>query len=249
MMENRLMKKTGYWQLPCYGNAEVVGILRTNEDLVVTSRVKLFPGLLEYSRLVDANVEEPSKGYILLVSSKTKELIGTLKMNGTVCSLAFADDGNRLLSSGSDGEVYHWDLRMRTCFHKAVDEGCINGMALCTSPNGRMFAAGSDSGIVNIYNRDDFLGGKRKPIKTVENLTTKVDFLKFNSDAQILAICSTMKKNSLKLIHVPLFAVYSNWSPLNKNLHYPWCLDFSPGGGFTAVGKVLLYKLHRYNHA
>ena len=116
-----------------------------------------------------------------------------------------------------------------------------------------MFAAGSDSGIVNIYNRDEFLGGKRKPIKTIENLTTKVDFMKFNSDSQILAICSTMKKNSLKLIHVPSFTVYSNWPPLNKNLHYPRSLDFSPGSGFMAVGnaagKVLLYKLHHYNHA
>ncbi|MBA0629996.1 hypothetical protein Godav_002132, partial [Gossypium davidsonii] len=347
-----------------YGNGEVVDdILRTNEDLVVKSRVKLLPGLLEYSRLVDANAEEPSngpinsvqfhrnaqlllaagldrrirffqidgkrntkiqsvfledcpirkasflpdgsqviiagrrkffycfdlvkakvdkigplvgreekslevfeispdsstiaflgnEGYILLVSSKTKELIGTLKMNGTVRSLAFADNGNQLLSSGGDGEVYHWDLRTRTCIHKAVDEGCINGTALCTSLNGRMFAAGSDSGIVNVYNRDEFLGGKRKPIKTVENLTTKVDFMKFNSDAQILAICSTMKKNSLKMIHVPSFTVYSNWPPLNKNLQYPRCLDFSPGGGFMAVGnaagKVLLYKLHHYNHA
>lgn len=194
-----------------------------------------------------------NEGYILLVSSKTKELIGTLKMNGTVRSLAFADNGNQLLSSGGDGEVYHWDLRTRTCIHKAVDEGCINGTSLCTSPNARMFAAGSDSGIVNVYNRDEFLGGKRKPIKTVENLTTKVDFMKFNSDAQILAICSTMKKNSLKLIHVPSFTVYSNWPPLNKNLQYPRCLDFSPGGGFMAVGnaagKVLLYKLHHYNHA
>ncbi|XVE52264.1 hypothetical protein DITRI_Ditri02bG0109100 [Diplodiscus trichospermus] len=347
-----------------YRNVELDDdILRTNEDLVVKSRVKLLPGLLEYSRLVDANAEEPSngpinsvqfhrnaqlllaagldrrirffqidgkrntkiqsvfledcpvrkasflpdgsqviiagrrkffycfdlvkakvdkigplvgreekslevfevspdsstiaflgnEGYILLVSSKTKELIGTLKMNGTVRSLAFADDGKQLLSAGGDGQVYHWDLRTRTCFHKAVDDGCINGTALCTSPNGRMFAAGSDSGIVNIYNRDEFLGGKRKPIKIIENLTTKVDFMKFNSDAQILAICSTMKKNSLKLIHVPSFTVYSNWPPLNKNLHYPRCLDFSPGGGFMAVGnaagKVLLYKLHHYDHA
>jgi len=66
--------------------------------------------------------------------------------------------------------------------HKVVDEGCINGTALCTSPSGSLFAAGSDSGIVNIYNREDFLGGKRKPMKTIENLTTKVDFMKFNTD-------------------------------------------------------------------
>ncbi|KAA8534307.1 hypothetical protein F0562_031866 [Nyssa sinensis] len=323
-------------------------ILRTNENLVWKNSTKLLPGLLEYSRLVDANAEDPStgpinsvqfhrnaqlllaggldkklrffqidgkrntkiqsiflddcpirkasflpdgsqviisgrrkffysfdlvkakvdkigpltgreekslevfevspdsstiafvgnEGYILLVSSKTKELIGTLKMNGTARTLAFANDGQKLLSSGGDGHIYHWDLRTRACFHKAVDEGCINGTALCTSPIGTLFAAGSDSGIVNIYNREEFLGGKRKPIKTIENLTTKVDFMKFNNDAQILAISSSMKKSSLKLVHIPSFTVFSNWPPPNQNLHYPCCMDFSPGGGFVAMANA-----------
>ncbi|KAF8394336.1 hypothetical protein HHK36_020544 [Tetracentron sinense] len=347
-----------------YENAEGDDdVLRTNEDLVVKSSTKLFPGLIEYSRLVNANAEDPSsgpinsvqfhrnaqllltagldrrlrffqidgkrntkiqsifledcpirkaaflpdgsqvivsgrrkffysfdlvkakvdktgpltgreekslevfevspdsstiafvgnEGYILLVSSKTKELIGTLKMNGTARSLAFADDGRQLLSSGGDGHVYHWDLRTRTCFHKAVDEGCVNGSALCTSPNGTLFASSSGSGIVNVYNREEFIGGKRRPIKTIENLTTNVDCLKFNNDAQILAISSSLQKNSLKLIHIPSFTVFSNWPPPNQTLHHPRCLDFSPGGGFMAMGnaagKVLLYKLHHYQHA
>lgn len=356
--ENSIVTARGYEHVKGFED-----ILRTNEDLVVKSRTKLLPGLLEYSRLVDANAQDASngpinsvqfhrnaqlllaagldrrlrffqidgkrntkiqsifiddcpirkasflpdgsqviitgrrkffysfdlvkakvdkigplvgreekslevfevspdsstiafvgnEGYILLVSSKTKELIGTLKMNGTARALAFADDGHQLLSHGGDGQVYHWDLRTRMCIHKAVDEGCINGTALCTSPNGSFFAAGSDSGIVNVYNREEFLGGKRKPIKAIENLTTKVDFLKFNNDAQILAICSHMKKSSLKLIHVPSFTTFSNWPPATRSLHYPRCLDFSPGGGFMAVGnaagKVLLYKLHHYHHA
>lgn len=349
-----------------YGSKDVKlvdDILQSNEDLVVKSRTKLLPGLLEYSRLVDANAFDPSnapinsvqfhrnsqlllvggldkklrffqidgkrntkiqsifledfpikkasflpngsqviisgrrkffhvldlvkasvdkvgplvgreekslesfevspdsdtiaflgnEGYILLVSSKTKELIGTLKMNGTVRSVAFTDDGRQLLSSGGDGQIYHWDLRTRTCIHKGVDEGSINGTALCTSPNGSMFASGSDSGIVNIYNRQEFLGGKRKPIKAIENLTTKVDFMKFNHDAQILAISSSMKKNSSKLIHIPSFTVFSNWPSPNRAVHYPRCLDFSPHGGFMALGnaegKVLLYKLHHYHDA
>ncbi|KAL8029101.1 hypothetical protein ABFX02_14G206300 [Erythranthe guttata] len=194
-----------------------------------------------------------NEGHILLVSTKTKELIGTLKMNGSVRSVAFTNDGQQLLSSGGDGKIYHWDLRTRSCFHIGTDEGCLNGTALCTSPVGNLFAAGSDSGIVNIYNRDEFLGGKKKPIKAVENLTTKVDFVKFNHDAQILAVSSRMKKNSLKLIHVPSFTVFSNWPPSNQALHYPSCMDFSPNGGFMAMGnaagKVLLYKLHHYHHA
>ncbi|XP_010274110.1 PREDICTED: U3 small nucleolar RNA-associated protein 18 homolog [Nelumbo nucifera] len=357
-------EESGAVVVPEYQDIEADNdILRTNEDLVVKSSSRLLPGILEHSRLVDANATEPSngpinsvqfhrnaqlllaagldrrlrffqidgkrnpkvqsifledcpirkacflpdgsqviaggrrkffysfdlvkakvdkigpltgreekslevfevspdsstiafvgnEGYILLVSSKTKDLIGTLKMNGTARSLAFANDGKHLLSSGGDGHVYHWDLRTRRCFHKAVDDGCINGTALCTSPDGSLFAAGSDSGIVNIYNREDFLGGKRKPIKTVENLTTKVDFLKFNHDAQILAVCSNMQKNSLKLLHIPSFTVFSNWPPANRVLEYPRCLDFSPGGGFMALGnaagKVFLYKLHHYEHA
>ncbi|KAL8513712.1 hypothetical protein ACS0TY_012995 [Phlomoides rotata] len=338
-------------------------ILRTNEDLVLKSRTKLLPGLLEYSRLVDANMKDPShgpinsvqfhknaqlllvggldrkfnffqvdgkknetiqsifledcpirkaaflpdgskaiisgrrkfaysfdlvkasvdkigpltgrdekslesfevspdsstiafignEGYILLVSTKTKALIGTLKMNGTVRSLAFSNDGQKLLSSGGDGQIYHWDLRTRKCLHKGADEGCLNGTVLSVSPIGNLFAAGSDSGIVNIYNEDEFLGGKRKPLKVIENLTTKVDFMKFNSDAQILAISSRMKKNSMKLIHVPSLSVFSNWPPPNQILHYPTCMDFSPHGGFMAMGnaagKVLLYKLHHYHQA
>ncbi|KVH99577.1 U3 small nucleolar RNA-associated protein 18 homolog [Cynara cardunculus var. scolymus] len=344
-------------------NGDVDSILQTTQDLVVKSSAKLLPGLLEYSRLVDANAQDPSsgpinsvqfhrngqllltggldkklrffqidgkrntkiqtifvddcpirkasftpdgsqvilsgrrkffysfdlvkakmdkigplvgrdeksletfeispdsntiaflgnEGYILLVSSKTKELIGTLKMNGTARALAFTNGGQQLMSTGGDGQIYHWDLRTMTCFHKGVDDGCITGTALGSSPNGNIFAAGSDSGIVNIYNRDEFLGGNKKPIKTIENLTTKVDFMRFNSDAQILAICSSMKKNSMKLVHIPSFTVFSNWPPSNRTLQYPRCLDFSPGGGMMAMGNaaghVLLYKLNHYQHA
>ncbi|XP_073005829.1 U3 small nucleolar RNA-associated protein 18 homolog [Typha latifolia] len=338
-------------------------ILRSNDELVVRDSVKLLPGLLEYSRLVDANAEEPSngpinsvqfhrngqllltagldrrlrffqidgkrnakiqsifvedcpvhkasflpdgseviisgrrkffysfdltkatvskigpltgreeksleefevspdsstiafignEGYILLVSSRTKELIGTLKMNGSARSLAFTDGGQQLLSSGGDGQVYHWDLRTRKCIHKGIDEGSLMGSSLCASPNSSLFAAGSSSGIVNVYKREEFLGGKRKPLKTIESLTTMVDQMKFNHDAQILAISSRMKKNGLKLVHVPSFNVFSNWPAPRFSLQYPRCLDFSPGGGFMTVGnsagKVLLYKLHHYQNA
>ncbi|KAL4356412.1 hypothetical protein HN51_027756 [Arachis hypogaea] len=203
------------------GNKDVDDILRTNEDLVVKSSSKLLPGHVEYSKLVDANIQDPSngpinsvqfhrnaqlllatgldrklrffqidgkrntkiqsifledcpirkaaflpdgsqvilsgrrkffysfdlvkakvdkvgplvgreeksleifevspdsklvvafvgnEGYILLVSTKTKQLVSTLKMNGTVRSLAFAEDGQQLLSGGGDGQVYHNDL-------------------------------------------------------------------------------------------------------------------------------------------
>ena len=63
-----------------------------------------------------------------------------------------------MLSFRRDGLVYH---RESTWTNEAVDEGWINGTALCTSPNGTFFLPGSDSLIVDIYTRLEFLGGKR----------------------------------------------------------------------------------------
>jgi U3 small nucleolar RNA-associated protein 18 len=194
-----------------------------------------------------------NEGYIILVSSKTKQLIGTLKMNGNVRSLAFADGGNQLLSSGGDGHVYHWDLRTRKCMHKATDEGSLTGVSLCTSQDISYFATGSSSGIVNVYKRDEFLGAKGKPLKTIENLTTDICQMKFNHDAQVLAISSGKEKNGMRLVHVPSFTVFQNWPGPRFSLQYPRCLDFSPGSGFLSVGhaggKILLYKLHHYQNA
>lgn len=193
-------------------------------------------------------------GYILLVSTKTKQLVGTLKMNGTCRSLSFTVDGKFLLSGGGDGKIYNWDVGMRRCLHVGVDDGSLNSRALCNSPDSRFFASGSSTGIVNLYKKEEFLNSKnKKPLKIFANLTTMISQVKFNHDAQILAILSNMKSSSLKLVHIPSFTVFSNFPNPNANLKFPKCLDFSPGGGFMAVGNasgnVLLYKLHHYQNA
>ena len=41
-------------------------------------------------------------GYMPLVSNRTKQWIGDLKMNGTVKSIVFTPDSKHLLSSGSE---------------------------------------------------------------------------------------------------------------------------------------------------
>lgn len=194
-----------------------------------------------------------NEGYILLASLKTKQLIGTLKMNGSVRTISFSESGRILLSSGGDGEVYHWDMGTRRCIYKGRDEGCIRSTTLSVSSDSRLFAAGSDCGVVNLYERERFLKGDNCPAKTFMNLVTTVDNLKFNHDSQILAMSSRMKKNALRLVHVPSQTVFSNWPTSNTPLQYVHTLDFSPGGGFLAVGnaagKVLLYRLRHYGHA
>jgi U3 small nucleolar RNA-associated protein 18 len=87
-------------------------------------------------------------------------------------------------------------------------------------------------------------------LRTLPHLTTGVDSLAFNPDGQILAMASRMKRDSLKLVHLPSLTAFSNWPTARNPLHYVHSLAFSPGGGYLAIGnakgRVLLYRLHAY---
>ena len=45
-------------------------------------------------------------GYIILVEVKSKMWVADLKMNGSVRAVSFSPDGDFVIASGSDGEVY-----------------------------------------------------------------------------------------------------------------------------------------------
>ncbi|KAK3264408.1 U3 snoRNP protein, partial [Cymbomonas tetramitiformis] len=98
-----------------------------------------------------------------------------------------------------------------------------------------------------------FLPATPVPEKILMNLTTKIDSLAFSPDSQILAMSSTMKKDSLRLVHLPSYTVFSNWPTSKTPLHFVSSLAFSPGGGYLAIGnakgRVLLYRLHHYSRA
>jgi len=209
-------------------------------------------------------------GTIPLVSLSSRQAVGSLKMNGTVRAGAFSSNGEELLTTGSDGMIYLWDLRMQKCVEKYVDEGSIGGTALAASPDGKTFASGATSGIVNVYQYPAASGtattigdpggiaGPQAPVylnpmKALPQLTTAADSLTFSPDGQILAIASRLKKDSLRLIHVPTLNAFSNWPTSRTPLHYVHSMCFSPGGGYLAIGnakgRVVLYRLHHYPQA
>lgn len=85
------------------------------------------------------------------------------------------------------------------------------------------------------------------------SFSPQIDSLAFNHDCQMLAMASRMKKDSLRLVHLPSGSVFSNWPTSRTPLHYVHCLAFSPRGGYLAAGnakgKVLLYRIHHYAEA
>eukprot|EP00192_Tetraselmis_astigmatica_P005278 CAMPEP_0117667692 /NCGR_PEP_ID=MMETSP0804-20121206/11119_1 /TAXON_ID=1074897 /ORGANISM="Tetraselmis astigmatica, Strain CCMP880" /LENGTH=509 /DNA_ID=CAMNT_0005475469 /DNA_START=49 /DNA_END=1578 /DNA_ORIENTATION=+ len=201
-----------------------------------------------------------NQGTIPLVSVKSRQAVGSVKMSGAVRCASFSHCGRHLLAGGSDGMLYLFDIRMQRCISCQVDEGAVKGTAVATSAE--YFAAGSDMGVVNLYSweglRNSGSGGLSappsvKPEKALLNLTTTIDSLAFSPDGAMLAMASRMKKDSLRLVHVPSRTVFSNWPSARTPLHYVHCLGFSPGGGYLAVGnakgKVLLYRIHHYKEA
>jgi len=199
-----------------------------------------------------------NNGYIVLVSGKTKQWISNLKMNGSVRNVAFSKNGAQLITSGDKGEIYIWDMKNYSrCLYRHQDHGCIHSTAIAAVD--KYYACGSGSGVVNLYenhvykniNRNSNTNTGMLPSKSIMSLTTRTDVLRFNHDESLLAISSQMKKDSLKIFHVPTKTVYSNWPTAQTPLHYVTSIDFSANSGMLAVGndrgKVLLYRLKHYH--
>ena len=86
-----------------------------------------------------------------------------------------------------------------------------------------LFFFRSSSGIVNIYDSTSYslssseISKTPKPIKSIGNLTTAISSLKFNHDAQLLAMTSREKKDSMRLVR--FFSLFSKcWKRFFWNL-------------------------------
>ncbi|KAF9400149.1 U3 snoRNP protein [Mortierella sp. AD011] len=192
-------------------------------------------------------------GYIILVSSSTRQWVKNLKMNGNVRAVAWSHDSTYLYSVGSDTEVYQWEISSGKCLHRFADEGGFRPTCIAVSPNDQFFAVGSKSGIVNIYDRTCLKTSTPKALRAIGNLTTSIHTMRFNHDSQILAISSKGRKDQLRLIHIPSLKVFPNWPTKGTPLSYVSSLAFSPRSGYLAIGndkgKVLLYRLNHYPSA
>lgn len=193
-------------------------------------------------------------GAMHFISSKSKEWLFTLTMNGNVTSVDFTNDGQQMFSHGDEGQVYVWDIRSRECTHRFMDDGCTRGTTVAVSKNNQYIACGSNTGVVNLYERETCLSSfEPKPLKAIMNLTSSCTHAKFNSTSEMLAIASNTDEKAIKLVHVASQTVFSNFPDnLDNNLRIPSVLDFSLNSGYLTVGthkgKALLYRLKHYGN-
>ncbi|KAI6186919.1 U3 small nucleolar RNA-associated protein 18-like protein [Aphelenchoides besseyi] len=184
----------------------------------------------------------------------TMEHVHTFKANSEVVDLSFsAMDENKIFGLTATGNGYVWDLRVLNDQHTFQDEGSFCGTTLCVSSNEQFLACGSNTGVVNVYNASTVTNSTEpKPLYTLLNLTTSVDFLNFNRNNEMLAIGSKDKAMAYRIVHMQTGTVFKNFPPKQEMLakdHY-CCADFSPNGGFAAFGNstgpVRLYRLNHY---
>ncbi|XP_075072865.1 U3 small nucleolar RNA-associated protein 18 homolog [Mixophyes fleayi] len=195
-----------------------------------------------------------SAGYLHLLSMKTKQLIGSMKMNGKTSRAVFSPDSSKIFSNTDDGDVYVWDVKSRQCLNRFLDDGSLAGTSLALSKDGQYVSCGSSSGVVNIYGFDDCLQHTQpKPLKSIMNLVTTASSQVFNPHTEILAVASHTTDEAVKLVHVPSFTVFSNFPTQSKRkrVHLPRAMDFSPHSGFFSIannkGEALLYRLKHYS--
>lgn len=198
-------------------------------------------------------------GNLLVWETISKRLIATLKINGSVRCASFTSDSKELIASGSDGDVYRFDMRTRRCISRFQNEdGTITSSLSLSS---KFMAVGAESGVVNLYNSSSSPANSSSetnssfynttpPIKSIPNLRTAISNLTFNPTGDILALSSRYDKNAVRLYHVPSQSVFSNWPTSKTPLGYVFSMDFSSDSKFLAVGndkgKCLLYKLTHY---
>ncbi|KAM6473406.1 U3 small nucleolar RNA-associated protein 18 homolog isoform 1-T2 [Liasis olivaceus] len=194
-----------------------------------------------------------TSGYLHLITMKTKEFVGSMKINGKAVASSFSPDGSRIYTHSDEGEVFIWDVKSRRCLNRFTDEGCLHGTSIAVSKNSQYIACGSSSGVVNVYAHDDCVRETNpKPLKAIMNLVTPATSLAFNPTTEILAMASNKVDDALKLVHIPSFTVFSNFPVFRRKLLYlAYCMDFSPRSGYFSIannkGKALLYRLKHYS--
>ena len=187
-------------------------------------------------------------GVVNVLDQRTAQWIAQVRVEGKggVADFEWWADGEGLTLLGKSGEAVEWSLAERRVLYRWIDDGAVGttvvalGGKVTSSVLGgdRWIAVGSQSGIVNVYDRAEWIkaGGPSErpvPTKSLKQLTTPTSYLLFSLDGQLLVMASRWKKDALKLSGWPFPSIPCHLS-LNLSNHtsstptIPDCLQEFP---------------------
>lgn len=197
------------------------------------------------------------QGWMNLLSAESGQWLAGAKVEGKLVDLTWVEPTVVTLVN-SRGEVWNWDSESRHFVSRWRDPSLVGVTALAQGNN--WIALGMENGIVSVYD-------KRNPKKTgfkvsdsepevweatgvVENLVTSISSMKFSPDEQMLVISSKLKRDSLRIVHLPSLTVFKNWPTSSTPLGHVSCVAWSPQTQMLIAGNegghIRLWSLNHY---
>lgn len=195
-------------------------------------------------------------GIINVLSTTSMQWIAAARLssNNGIADFAWWSTGNGMTILGRDGQVGEYSMESRSFIGIWNDEGCVGGIVLAlgghhgpaTLGEDRWVAVGSNSGITNIYDRNELIAPKTEdltvkerptPTRTFEQLVTPITHITFSPDGQLMAFGSQHKKDALRLVHLPTCTVYRNWPTEQTPLGRISAVAFGRQSDLLAVGN------------
>lgn len=249
------------WDLPSGAIQKVNRIYGHKEEQRSMERFKLSP-CGRYMGLVGSS--KRGGGVINILDANTTQWIAAARIEGKngVADFAWWGDGEGLTIVGKGGEVGEWSVESKSFLARWIDDGSIGATAVALGGNNgpkalgsdRWIVIGSQSGVVNIYDRRAFVSGNEitvkerpEPNRRFEQLTTPTSNLEISPDGQLLVLSSKWKKDALRLVHLPSCTVYRNWPTSSTPLGRVTAVAFASGSDMLAVaseaGKIRLWDI------
>ncbi|TVY87998.1 putative U3 small nucleolar RNA-associated protein [Lachnellula willkommii] len=239
------------WDLPSGNIQKVTRVYGQKEEQKSMERFKLSP-CGRYMALVGSS--RKGGGTVNILDASSTQWIATARIEGKngVADFAWWSDGEGLTIVGKGGEVGEWSVESRSYVARWIDDGygptvlTLGGKHGPSSLGGdRWVVIGSQSGIVNIYDRKTFTSPKGEltiperpePKRSFDQFTKPISNLEISPDGQLLAYSTKWKADGLRLAHLPSCTVYKNWPTGNTPLGRITAVAFGRGSDLLAVGN------------
>ncbi|KAL2844328.1 WD40-repeat-containing domain protein [Aspergillus pseudoustus] len=193
-------------------------------------------------------------GVVNIHNTGTAQWLAQVRVDGRggIADFAWWSNGEGMTVANLNGEISEWDGQLNRIVARWKDAGGVGTTVLrlggalpqfskqSLGPN-RYLAIGSKSGIVNIYDRSTWtstsLPRNPEPLRALDQLVTPITQVEISPDAQFLAMASEMKKDALRLVHLPSCTVYRNWPTQSTPLGRVTSVAISPNSEYLAVGN------------